>query len=558
MLEHFPQGARSGYAPGAYGELMTITSFTIRLGAVAAFIGGAAYLAGCASSADSSMGATPGGAQDEALANEKIELGEVPKAADITVEGMLASQDLPLDSPACNKPLCISSAYGIAPTLDNQESAVFVQMGFDSGVNAATFKRSPLNLSVVVDRSGSMAGEKLSAVKTALSKLIAQLDAKDRLSIVLFDDQVDVLLPSTLVTDKASISARISDIYERGSTNLAAGLKEGFTQVTKYSNQVGVSDRVIVLTDAIANTGSTDTESFIAQANTAAKSDIGLTVFGVGTDLNQELVLAISKLRGGNYAYLADAERISTVFDQDFDYLVTPLAYNLKFNLTPAAGFSVRNVYGFPSWTTASTAVEIDVATVFLSRGHGAIVARMQPSGAWPSGSTPLAGLTLSYEPADGTANQSDVFQTVYDGANPLGSDTLFYSQIGVRRTVAYVNAAIGMKQACTLYWNGNKSDATTLLDRTESLLTDEAAATQDSNLNVEAARVTKLRNNMQGGSSGYNSSGDTSVDPVGPLACNLGRTSAHSIGGWLVFAFAAGMLGLRTRRRTLAPSRAH
>ena len=137
----------------------------------------------------------------------------------------------------------------------------------------------------------------------------------------------------------------------------------------------------MVFTDAMTNTGETDTETFIGLASDNAQKGVGLTVFGVGIDLNQDLVLAISKLRGGNYFYLQDAAKISTVFDVDFDYLVTPLAYDLRSRLEPkATGFRIAQVYGYSSWQAGSTAVEINVATVFLSRNHGAIVARLEPS----------------------------------------------------------------------------------------------------------------------------------------------------------------------------------
>jgi Ca-activated chloride channel family protein len=470
------------------------------------------------------MGATPGGAQDEALANEKIEEGFVPNAEDITVEGLLASQDLPLEGPECTKTLCINSAYAVAPTLGHTQSAVFVQMGFNSGIDENTFERKPLNLSVVVDRSGSMAGEKVAAVRTALSRLVNQLNASDRLSIVLFDDQVEVLQKSTMVTEKSEILAKISSINERGSTNLSNGLKEGFNQVEKFSAIEGVSDRVIVFTDAMTNTGSTDTASFISQAKAAAEKDMGLTVFGVGIDLNQELVLAISKLRGGNYVFLSDSNRISTVFDRDFDYLVTPLAYDLRFTLKPAEGFSVKSVYGFPSWDTANSDVEIDVATLFLSRGHGAIVARLEPTGAWPYGITPISSLTLEYMPADANKLENEVLETLYDKEEPLSNATLFYSQNGVRRTVAYVNAALGMKEACTRYWDGRREEAITLLDDTYTLLVDEASAVEDGNLTIEAERVLRLRENMVNGGYDRTSVSMNSNENTMPLSCSIQR----------------------------------
>lgn len=528
---------------------MWLASYASRIGVFLGLALGAFSLSGCSSNDSAmSLGATPGGAQDEGLAEEKIFRGDVPNPEDITVEGMLASHDLPLDAPSCDRPLCINSAFAVAPTLDAERSAVFVQMGFTSGFNRESFRRDPLNLSVVIDRSGSMAGEKIAAVKTALGKLVRQLDERDRLSIVLFDDRVDVLQNSTLVADPSAIQAKLSNIVERGATNLSAGLKEGFAQVMQYSGATEATDRVIVFTDAIANTGSTDIASFVSQASAAADQAIGLTVFGVGVDLNQELVLAISRLRGGNYAYLADANRIATIFDQDFDYLVTPLAYDLKFRLTPASSFTVSQVYGYPSWTSASEAVEIDVATVFLSRGHGAIVARLSPKGAtWPVGAPPLASLSLSYEPADGSELQSEIFETLYDGHEPLSDSSFFWSQLGVRRTVAYVNAAIGENRACSQYWDWNPDAAVALLDKTEALLLEESSATEDAGLASEAKTVAQLRSNMQENQDYRRSYVDDNRDGWPSLGCRLSRSGPGSLGdGRLLMATALLAMVLR------------
>ncbi len=505
-------------------------------------------VAGCGSSS-AGMGATPGGAQDNDLANTQIEQGGVPKPEAVTVEGMLNSHDLPLDGVACEKELCINAAVGVAPALDTHRSAVFLQMGFDSGIDAATFHRLPLNLGVVVDRSGSMAGTKLTAVRTALSHLLDQLSEADRLAIVLFDQNVSVLLESTPVSDRESIRALLPQIVEGGATDMGAGLSAGFEQVGKNAGQAGVSDRVMVLTDAETNTGDTSTSTFVSLAQTNAARGIGLTVFGVGIDLNQDLVLAITKLRGGNYIFLQDSDKISTVFDTDFDYLVTPLAYDLKFTLVPAAAFRVARVYGYPAWQVGSATAEIDVATVFLSRNHGALVARLEPSAGWPTGQPPIGELGLTYTPAAGGETVTEAFSSSYAGTTALGDNTIYYSQTPVRRTVAFVNAALGEHDACSLYWNNNVSGAMSLLDETGRMLQTESSALDDLELSEEAANVAKLRQNMQSRApSGSTDTAEYGDDGMFPSCAVTRLGHARSI-GWLLGALGLIAIGARRRR---------
>lgn len=471
------------------------SQFVLVLGLAVVVVLGQACGAGGGASAD--MGVTPGGAQDNGLARDQIDQGLVPQAADITVEGMLNDHDLPLEAPPCERDFCIRAAYGIAPALDTHRSAVFVQMGFASGIDETTFKRSPLNLAVVVDRSGSMEGEKLSAVKQALGRLIDQLDGRDRLAIVMFDDRVDLLVESTPVESREALKARLSDIWARGSTDMAAGLRAGFAQVALNAGVAGVTDRVMIFTDAMTNTGETSTETFIGIASENAEKGAGLTVFGVGIDLNQDLVLAISKLRGGNYFFLQDAARIATVFDVDFDYLVTPLAYDLRFRLEPKAGFRVAQVYGYSSWQAGSAAVEINVATAFLSRNHGAIVARLEADGdTWPLGKPPLSELSLQYESRGGEIVTEAITQA-YSADEALRDTTIFYSQRAVRKTVALVNTAVGEKRACELFWQGSREEARTLLQETVDLLRAEAAEIEDAELGGEAQDAQQLLDNM-------------------------------------------------------------
>jgi Ca-activated chloride channel family protein len=456
-------------------------------------------VAGCASqSASSSLGATPGGAQDSDLARDKVAHGIVPQPQDITVEGVLNEHDLPLEAPPCDRTLCGRAAYGVAPAADTDRAAVFIQMGFASGIDPETFRRPPLNLAIVVDRSGSMQGEKLQAVTQALSRLIDQLTQEDRLSLVLFDDRVDVLVPSTEVTSREQLRRALSRITARGSTDMASGLRAGYEQVAAYAGTPGVNDRVLIFTDAQANTGDVDVESFTELAAATAEQGIGLTVFGVGVDLNQDLTLAITKLRGGSYFYLGDAEKIATVFDRDFDLLVTPLAYDLTLTLTPSPGFRVAQVYGEPSWQSGSRSVTIAVSTLFLSRTEGAVVARLETAdpAAWPPGKPPLAELALAYTETSGEVVTASL-GAAYEAEAALGDDTVFYSQRSVRKTVALVNTALAMRRACALYARGLAADATELLDRTARMLQSESAALEDPALRSEVEMVQQLASNM-------------------------------------------------------------
>jgi Ca-activated chloride channel family protein len=511
------------------------------------------------------MGATPGGAQDNGLAQTQVNQGQVPQPSAFTVEGLLNQYDLPLESPTCGQDLCIDAAYGVAPVLVENRSAVFVQIGFSSGIAPATFQRLPLNLSVVVDRSGSMANDsKLDSVKQAMGHLIDQLGEGDRLSIVLFDDQVDVLVEPALVTDRAKLKTAVASISARNTTNMAAGLRQGSAFVQAYAGQPGISDRVMVFTDALTNTGDTDQSTFIQIAASNAAQNIGITLFGVGTDLNQDLVLAITGMRGGNYFFLQDAAKIATIFDVDFDYLVTPLAYDLNFQLLPAPGFIITAVYGFPAWRTGSTTVEFNLPSVFLSRNHGAIIVRLDPANrVWPLGQSPLAELALTYTPADGSAQVTQSLEAAYSDTAPLTDNTIFYSQRAVRKSVALVNTALAESQACQIYWNSTstRDDALGLLDATHTMLLTEAATLEDLDLPIEASNVAKLESNMRYSNSGTGGYSGNSSYQQQPMACSFATGSSGDSGaplGLMLMGLAAILRRQARRRPTRGNGQAH
>jgi len=511
-----------------------------------------------ASGCSGNMGATSGGAEDNGLGQTQINQGQVPKPSSITVEGLLNQYDLPLESAPCPKVLCVDAGWAIMPVLTEERSSVFVQIGFSSGIDEATFRRSPLNLSLVIDRSGSMWGAKLDSVKIALSHLIDQLGEADRLSIVLFDDQVDVLVAPTMVTDKASLKSAVNSIFARNATDMASGLRKGSDFVKQYAGQLGVSDRVMVFTDALTNTGDTDQTSFIQIAAGNASQNIGITLFGVGIDLNQDLVLAISEVRGGNYFFLQDAAKISTVFDQDFDFLVTPLAYDLHLSLQPAAGYVITAVYGFPSWRSGSTTVDLVIPTVFLSRNHGAVVVRMDPANRkWPEGPSPLASLSLAYNSASDGTKVTDALEASYSDVAPLTDSSIFYSQRAVRKSVALVNEAIAEIQATQIYWNHTStvSTAVDLLERVRSNLLSESTAIEDADLITEAANVQKLESNMRGYSSGtggsYGTGGTYGSDYNSqPMACSFGGDAKTPAGDLIPLALVALGIAVVLRRR--------
>jgi Ca-activated chloride channel family protein len=447
-------------------------------------------LAGCG--VDAGYGATPGGAQDINLARTKIAEGIIPQPEDFVAEGLYSQHDLPLEGPACDQVLCLRTATGIAPAIDTGRQEVFVQVGFSSNVDPATFRRKPLDVALVIDHSGSMGTEPMEAVKEAARKLVERLDENDTFSLLIFDDSTDTLVEQAPVRDRAALVRKIDSIKSDGGTCIECGLREGFKQLARRSVDPARARRLFLFTDAMPNVGATGEGEFMELLRTHSEQGRDTTVFGVNIVFGQELVTKISSVRGANYYYLGSAEQTKTVFDEEFDFLVTPIAYDLRMALTPAEGFQVAAVYGVTGVAPGASEATLDVATVFLSRRRGAILARLTGSGA-VSPNQPVVANALSYRPLESEEPTAVTLTARYEGSEPLSSTATWYSQGGVRKTVALTNFILGARLACEKWGKGEKAAARELADRTASLLQSEAEALNDDPLRAEAELARKL-----------------------------------------------------------------
>jgi Ca-activated chloride channel family protein len=254
---------------------------------------------------------------------------------------------------------------------------LFVGLGFASNIDPAQWRREPLNLVAVVDKSGSMDGEPLALVRASLLQILGQMRDGDRMSIVLYGDNSEVYLrPADVAGHRDAIEAAIRGIASEGSTNMEEGLEIGYE--TAFADAPGFkgNTRLMLFTDEQPNVGETSAESFIGMAQAASKRGIGLTTIGVGVQFDAKLAARVSSTRGGNLFFISDAKSVSTVFERQLDTMVSELAHDLEFTLRAARGYRIAGVFGVPDDIMTKTpegATTVRLPTVFLSANGGGI-----------------------------------------------------------------------------------------------------------------------------------------------------------------------------------------
>jgi Ca-activated chloride channel family protein len=203
--------------------------------------------------------------------------------------------------------------------------------------------RVPLNLSLAIDRSGSMRGQKMHYAREAARFAVENLLPCDRISVVLFDDRIETLVPSTLATDKNTLLEKLRHVHSRGSTALHAGWVEGGVQVSQYLNPDQLN-RVIVLSDGLANVGETRPDAIANDVHGLAQRGVSTTTLGIGDDYSEDLLAAMARSGDGNFFHIESAEQVPTIFETELSGLAATLGQRVSLGVEANNGVAVMDV----------------------------------------------------------------------------------------------------------------------------------------------------------------------------------------------------------------------
>ncbi len=276
------------------------------------------------------------------------------------------------------------------------------------GSAARSAARVPTDLVVILDRSGSMAGDKIENARIAIRELVSRLGPQDRFALVDYSNTASLAIGPAAAEESARESwlATVAAIVPDGGTNMASGLDLGLDTIDRMRAS-GHTSRAILISDGLANQGDSTPEGLLRRAGRAARGEYVLTTVGVGADFNEYLMSALADAGTGNYYYLNRGDDLGNVFAREFDAARETVASGLEVRIAPTEGVDVMDAAGYP-----------------LERTGGAVVFR---PGSLFAGQERRIWVTLS------VPNQAA-------GEHPLGHFALSYSRGAERSTIAFAD----------------------------------------------------------------------------------------------------------------------
>lgn len=276
----------------------------------------------------------------------------------------------------------------------DSEEIVILKVGLN-GVRRPSGERSPLNLALVIDRSGSMAGEKIRQAKAAAHQAVDQLASNDIVSLIVYGSEAMTFWPASRVGNGRGLHQAIDRIETDGNTNLFGGVQLGAAELRKRLRQDYVH-RVILLSDGLANVGPSSPQELARLGAELRSEGMAVSTVGLGLGYNEDLMAALARRSDGNTYFVENSRDLPHVFAQEFGDAMNVVARELLVEVRFPVGITPLRVIGREGHVEAQR-VEVRMNQLYGGREQFALIEVRVQSGR-SAESRELARAELSYQ----------------------------------------------------------------------------------------------------------------------------------------------------------------
>jgi Ca-activated chloride channel family protein len=461
------------------------------------FLLAACLATGCASDGgyydDVGAGVAQGGAQDFGQFRAILDAGELPGPETLDDLGFFNEHKLELPAADCGEDICLHGELGVMGNMINGSNCTLIMLGMNTPIDPAELTRLPLNLAIAVDTSGSMAGESIQYTREGLYRMLDALGPDDRVSIVSFDDDAELVIES-VAGDDDELTLAIGSLQANGATNIYDGLRVAYETVEAHADPA-LQNRVILLSDGKATAGITSSTKLVEMSTAYNAEGYGLTTIGMGEEFDPELMRDLAEKGAGAFYFLEEPAAVEEVFEEEVATFLVPLARNVEVSIQVDPGYSLRAIYGTKQAETWGNVGEISIPTLQLAHrtsvdddeggrrgGGGAIIAELvpsDPSRVEEAGTVGLVTMTWD-EPGTDEAHETTAKITtpLQPGETPEDGH---FSFAGVEKSFVMLNIYAGFEMAAVRSSYGDLGGARGVLvplaDQVEAWLADNPDA---------------------------------------------------------------------------------
>lgn len=458
---------------------------------------------------DGGLGVGQGGAQDFGQFKEILDRGEIPGPETIDDVGFFNEHKIEFPDPNCGHDVCLHGLFGQLGNMITGSDCITVLLGMNTPIDIENYPRPPLNLSVVVDTSGSMKGEPIAYAIQGLERMLDGIEPEDRISLVTFSTGARVAVEHVPGEAPELINA-IAAITAEGGTNIYDGLRTGFELVDAHYDPAA-QNRVILLSDGVATEGITNNAKILAMAAGYAGLGYGLTTIGVGTDFDVELMRSLSEQASGSFYFLEDPAAVKEVFHEEVTSFLIPLANDVQIDVDIADAYVLRGIYGTKLFEVSAGSGTIDIPNLQLAHrtdvddhenggrrgGGGAITLELlRKQGA--EATKEVGDLKLHYR-VPGTQEfvdqQVNILTPVDPGQIDLESGT--FEHFSVQKGFVMLNIFMGFQMAATRASQGDLNGAYNVLDALSNNVAGWVAEHDDFDIADDLKYIEKFKANL-------------------------------------------------------------